>query len=140
MIRSLSIFLVIYYFLGSVFLPQGNFSVLPNLSEMYAHCKATEDKDMDLVDFITDHLVNFDGIFDDHDHGDEQKPHSPLTVNLLKSALDIYFLKFTEYVFVEFLQREIKLNDYLSCFYKSDFKLLIFRPPILYFIFGAKDL
>ena len=44
---------------------------------MYRHCKATEDKDMTPLDFITDHLVNIDGIFDKHDNGDEQKSHEP---------------------------------------------------------------
>lgn len=29
-------------------------------------------------DFITDHLVNIDGLFDKHENGDEQKPHTPI--------------------------------------------------------------
>ena len=41
---------------------------------MYKHCKSTEDKDMTPLDFITDHLINIDGIFDKHDNEDEQKP------------------------------------------------------------------
>ena len=55
----------------------GNFSTLADLPDMYRHCKTTEDKDMGLLDFFTDHLLDIDGVFDHHDNGDEQKPHSP---------------------------------------------------------------
>ena len=48
---------------------------------MYQHCKATEDKDMTPVDFITDHLLNIDGLFDKHENGDPQKPHHPIQNN-----------------------------------------------------------
>ena len=46
----------------------GDFSMLNELPEMYSHCKATEDKDMTPLDFITDHLVNIDGLFDKHEN------------------------------------------------------------------------
>ena len=29
-------------------------------------------------DFIKDHLINIDGLFDKHEDGDDQKPHSPI--------------------------------------------------------------
>ena len=50
--------------------------MLNEIPEMYHHCKSTEDKDMTPLDFITDHLVNIDGLFDKHENGDEQKPHT----------------------------------------------------------------
>lgn len=75
--RFISIFLLIYYTFGSLILPEGNFSFLTELPKMYAHCKEFEDKDMNFIDFITDHLINIDGLFDAHNNGDEQKPHSP---------------------------------------------------------------
>lgn len=75
--KGLSIFLLIYYALGTLILPKGNFSILPDLPKMYAHCKSTEHHDMNPFDFITDHLINIDGFFDAHDNGDEQKPHQP---------------------------------------------------------------
>jgi hypothetical protein len=71
-----SIFLV-YWTLGMFLLPKGDFSALKDLHEQFKHCKETEDKDMTVVDFITDHLINIDGIFDKHNKGDEQKPHTP---------------------------------------------------------------
>ena len=33
------------------------------------------------MDFITDHLLNLDGMFDKHVHGDPQKPHNPSLVH-----------------------------------------------------------
>jgi len=70
-------FFLVFYGLGSFILPSGDFQLLKDLPCAYQHCKATEHSDMTPLDFITDHLLNFDTIFDDHDHGDEQKPHTP---------------------------------------------------------------
>lgn len=70
-------FIAIYYLLGNLLLPMGDFSAIVDLPAMYNHCKATEDKDLGPLDFITDHLINIDGLFDDHAHGDPQKPHTP---------------------------------------------------------------
>lgn len=75
--RLFSIFLSFYFFFGVSFLPYGDFSTIEKLPECYAHCKATEDNDMTPVDFITDHLINVDCLFDKHDNGDHQKPHQP---------------------------------------------------------------
>lgn len=63
---------------------------------MYHHCKATEDKDMSSIDFLTDHLLNIDGIFDKHDNGDEQKPHqTPSSQHHVQSNL--YFANFNSF-------------------------------------------
>ncbi len=61
---------------GIAFLPQGDFSVMPDLPKMYQHCKLTEDADLNLMDFVTDHLLDINGSFDKHDFGDAQKRHS----------------------------------------------------------------
>lgn len=70
-------FFLVFYTSGSLLLPSGDFSVLKDISCAYHHCKTTEHNDMTALDFITDHLLNFDIIFDDHDDGDDQKPHTP---------------------------------------------------------------
>jgi len=64
-----------YFLLGAVCLPGGNFALVGQLPKMYAECKAHEDKDMNLIDFVTDHLICIDAIFDSHQGNDEQKPH-----------------------------------------------------------------
>ena len=76
----LCIFLV-YWAFGMFALPNMNFSALQDIPEQYMHCKETEDKDLTVIDFITDHLINIDCIFDKHDNGDDQKPHKPFQYN-----------------------------------------------------------
>ena len=71
-----------------------DFSVLKDIPEIYSHCKATEDKDMAPLDFITDHLVNIDGIFDHHDNGDDQKPHAPSQSRHLEHPTFFYIASF----------------------------------------------
>ncbi|MBK8586688.1 MAG: hypothetical protein IPN88_15185, partial [Bacteroidetes bacterium] len=58
---------------------------------MYQHCQATEDKDMTPLDFVTDHLINIDGLFDKHSNGDEQKPHSPIQNRHISQILAFQF-------------------------------------------------
>ena len=65
--KLFSILTLVYYSIGSLILPASDFSIIPELPQMYEHCKATEDKDMNFSDFITDHLLNIDGIFDQHE-------------------------------------------------------------------------
>jgi len=79
--ESISSLLLFYYLFGTFCLPIGDFSSITMLPEMYIHCKQTEDKDMTPLDFVTDHLVNIDALFDQHSNGDEQKPHSPVRVH-----------------------------------------------------------
>ena len=61
---------------------------------MYAHCKTTEDKDLSVLDFISDHLINIDGLFDAHNNGDHQKPHKPFNFNHLSNGTEGSFIKF----------------------------------------------
>lgn len=108
----------------------GDFAMLQHLPDMYRHCKATEDKDMTPLDFITDHLINFDGLFDKHDHGDEQKPHAPIhtqhhgqsQVTLISSfAFAITPIQSSE-VKPLFAKIHVAVSDYI---------FTIFRPPIV---------
>lgn len=78
MIKAFNILFLVFYALGTIFLPLGDFATLQDIPAMYKHCKATEDKDMTVFDFVTDHLINIDGVFDKHNNGDKQKPHSPI--------------------------------------------------------------
>ena len=70
--------------------------MLNEIPEMYHHCKSTEDKDMTPLDFITDHLVNIDGLFDKHENGDEQKPHTPIQ-NVHHGQTTISFITYYEF-------------------------------------------
>src|SRR5437868_5797201 len=98
----------------------GDFSALKDLPGMYRHCKATEDKDMTPLDFLTDHLVNIDGIFDKHDHGDAQRPHNPPPTNY--APMQIFCLMtFSHVNFIKPLE-EVELTiNYTDNYCNSDF-------------------
>jgi hypothetical protein len=79
--RLISFLLLTIAMIGALLLPGGDASLLRDLPAMYAHCKATEDKDLTPLDFITDHLTCFDALLDTHPPGDEQRPHAPAPTN-----------------------------------------------------------
>ncbi len=124
--------LITFYSLGTIFLPMSDFSVIGNLPKMYAHCKATEDKDMTPFDFVTDHLINIDSLFDKHDKGDEQKPHKNNDCTINHSTT--YF--FQEINTIEFksikllISSTVLIPDYENSLYFHNPIFSIFRPPI----------
>ena len=127
--RQLTAILALVYFsFGTLCLPQGNFSGMSDLPEMYRHCKTYEDRDMTPLDFITDHLVNVDGIFDSHDRGDEQKPHNPFTFHDLSQQLASDLNQSRIVLPNHTLQAEIK-SGYAEPLCPSDYISQIFRPP-----------
>ena len=131
MFRQITALLILSYFaFGTFCLPQGNFSTIIELPAMYQHCKATEDKDMTPLDFITDHLINIDCLFDNHTNGDQQKPHSPYS-----------FHQVTQQIFFTYFQIKLSFNNYTELFSTKLFSFdrflpteyisKIFRPPII---------
>ena len=123
--------LLFYYTLGTLCLPMGDFSILPSLPKMYQHCKATEDRDMTPLDFVTDHLINIDGIFDSHENGDDQKPHQPFqyhnsVVQLFTPAAQEFAIPATLSHFEERKTAGIPADKHCI----SDYTSKKFRPPI----------
>jgi hypothetical protein len=116
-----------YYSLGTILLPNADFSFLSNLSQHYSHCLSTEDQDMDALEFITDHLINIDGIFDKHEGDDDQKPHKPFlskTNTLLVLPMpEIYSLQ----LIIEH-PKKTQVVQYANL-YKFLFSKDIFHPP-----------
>lgn len=96
---------------------------------MYRHCKATEDKDLTPFDFVTDHLINIDGLFDQHKNGDEQKPHSPIQ-NLHNGYVIFAFIPIFPVSLRQFHMFEVRLMTHLIDFTPSDYVTKLFRPPI----------
>lgn len=119
---------LVYYSIGSLVLPASDFSIIPELPQLYSHCKATEDKDMNFADFITDHLINIDGIFDQHKNGDEQKPHKNQ-----EHQINSTFVFLPSQVSIPLTTKittspdKIQFADTKYCF---DFVGNVFRPPI----------
>lgn len=126
----LSLFLS-YWAFGMLLLPMGDFSLLRDLTQEYRNCKETEDKDMTWVDFISDHLINIDSIFDRHDNGDKQKPHTPIhyaqhnTVFPFEISHKIIVVKATVFKGMSATLNYEKNNNY---FY--NYSTPIFHPPL----------
>lgn len=127
------ILLFLYYSIGTFFLPMSNFSILSNLPKMYEHCKETEDKDMTVIDFITDHLLNIDSVFDKHENGDQQKPHKNIDLNIHHTICQI-FQEIKTFDFKNpksFVTNHIKTFNYENSNYSYNYIYSIFRPPIV---------
>ena len=123
------LFLLVFYSLGTICLPLGDFSVLADLPQMYKHCKSVEDKDMTPIEFVTDHLLNVDGMFDCHASGDAQKPHQPLQHNHPTQTV-CSFIATYNITYTEIIERKIEPTLYKIDFTLSDYTVTIFRPPI----------
>lgn len=107
----------------------GDFAALVDLPDMYLHCKATEDKDMTPFDFITDHLINIDGIFDKHDNGDEQKPHNPPPFQH-HGQVNFAYITYYELTFNQSHLVNEKVQWRNDDFILSEYIIKIFHPPI----------
>ena len=82
------------------------------------------------IDFITDHLVNIDGLFDKHENGDEQKPHTPIQ-NHHQGQTTVSFIAYFAFSITQFQHVEIKPLIPSVNFLPSDYITKIFRPPIV---------
>lgn len=127
--KILSITLVVYYLIGLIVLPNGNFAAMQDLPEMYSHCKSVKDQDMTVGDFFTDHVLNIDGVFDKHDHGDEQKPHEPLQ-NQEQVTNFLYCLFSHTFSLNQFFFDKETPASLVSNFIPSEYITKLFRPPI----------
>ena len=130
MIRFTSILLLLYYSFGIFCLPEGDFAVIAELPTMYQHCKATEDKDMTSLDFITDHLINIDCFFDQHLNGDQQKPHTPMSYRTSFKPL-VYISEPIHIAFKKPITYKKRIQLHTTDFYLYDFNSNILKPPIV---------
>lgn len=128
-------FFIAFYSLGTIFLPLSDFSLIKDLPAMYNQCKTTEDKDMTVVDFMTDHLINLDCVFDEHTNEDKQKPHKPFNNNkhqtLYKILSENSFFKTGDEGFIKNI-KSTKINNFKNNLYFYSLIFSIFHPPIIY--------
>ena len=128
-LRSVFVGMVLFYYvLGTLFLPSGDFSSLSDLPTMYQHCKQSEHHDMNVFDFVSDHLINIDGLFDDHQDGDDQRPHQNFPIHHSGTITFVYpeSIQFSNRLFpISTIQ---KFTDYSSSFSEKHHGG-IFQPP-----------
>ena len=100
---------------------------------MYNNCKEYEHHDMTPLDFITDHLINIDGLFDKHDNGDEQKPHKNIDFTFSNFTATLFFQEVNTFEFKSIkvtIENSIVISNYKKAIYTFNHTLSIFRPPI----------
>ena len=116
--------------MGNLLLPLGDFSALSQLPDMYHHCKTVEDPDMNLADFVTEHLLNLGEIFEENDEPDEHElPHSPIPFHNTASVI-AYDVNRTEIIAFETKQATIiNLPEYHSPYFSRLNTHKIFQPP-----------
>lgn len=85
---------------------------------------------MTAIDFVTDHLLNIDSIFDKHEKGDEQKPHQPKPTKHQVQTI-VSFVTYFTMTLVHFHSDVEKLPNFTENFLPSDYITKIFRPPIV---------
>lgn len=116
-----------YYGSGILFLPLGNFALLPEIPMLYSYCQETQDKDMMPWDFITDHLLCLDRLVDAHDNGDEQKPHHfpPFQTDVahVMTCMPIVWVWLTD------IAHPIEHTPCIPAMYLATYNGELFRPP-----------
>lgn len=132
MVKTFNILILTFYSFGTLILPLGDFSTLQDIPEMYKHCKASEDRDMTVFDFVTDHLINIDGIFDKHNNGDQQKPHSPNQSHHVPQVITFQTISFISFVAkINYQTEKIVFAFRSDNSFSSEYITTIFRPPIV---------
>ena len=81
-------------------------------------------------DFFTDHLVNIDGVFDKHENGDEQKPHTP-TPTQFHGQMQIPLTTYFTFSIITFHPTEVKPTIPIVNSIQSNYISKILRPPIV---------
>ncbi len=115
-------------------MPMGDFSVIAELPGMYKCCKATEDKDLNVLEFFTEHVSGMGQLLEGIEHDEEQdeandKPHIPVQfhfqqMQLVCIASDV---KTSATYPVHQLIIPIPVEEKM---YRADYISNIFRPPI----------
>jgi len=127
--KLFGIVLLFYFVSGTLLLPQGDFSTLPDLPKMYAHCKETEDHDLNIPDFISEHLFMMDDLLGEQPEPDD-KPHQPVQFHHKYSPVTIALRQVLAFVEPPIVLKRHQANV-TDDVYLSDYPTSVFRPPIL---------
>ena len=116
----------------------GDFAMLKDLPEMFRHCKATEDKDLNVFEFLTEHVSPIGQLIEGAEHEQEEdgdKPHEPIqSINCgqtIAFVISQFAFSITQFYHIDVKQHPIH-ND---TFFPSDYISKIFRPPIVAWVF-----
>ena len=107
--------------------------MIKDLPKMYQHCKETEEPDLTAFDFITDHLIDFDAIFEEKHQNNKEKPHQSNTN--LQTSFSVQ-LNTPQQIFVakekqQFCNVETVHYSNYAVNYTYTFSSTIFHPPLV---------
>lgn len=109
-----------------------DFSMVQDLPQMYQHCKETEDPNLSLLDFFTEHLVDFDEIFEKHEDDKSEKPHQSQTHQITSYCVQLITPHQT-FIAKQFNYKNISVKEY--CNYQNNYSFIfngeILHPPIV---------
>jgi len=124
--------LLSFYTLGTLLCPLGDFAYLDHLPEMYAQC-AGEDPDMDVADFIFEHMMNLEDVMNHFENETEEheKPHQPfqqvqLTQQIIAITAPVRFEPVLKQVS---LYEKVAYPAYNEQFMPSSYLSEVFHPP-----------
>ena len=111
--------------------PMCDFSMIKDVPKMYQHCKETEDKDLTVLDFITDHLIDVDCFFESDDKNDEPKSHQSNSNH--QPTCTVQLASQTQAILIEkqvFVEITTSINAHYLNNYSFTHLFCVFRPPI----------
>lgn len=128
--RYTSLVLALYFFLGSVLLPLGDFSLLRDIPKMYqVYTQIDEPEDIGVVDFVVDYLLNGEEFFEHYEN--EKRGFDPTPVQFQHQAESMSIVLFqTEFLPVKEAPVSIPENGLYHSFSTSDYQDEILRPPM----------
>jgi len=115
-------------------LPMGDFAMLKYLPEMFRHCKAKEDKDLNFFEFLTEHVSPIGQLIEGAEHEPEvdgEKRHEPIqSINCgqtIAFVISEFAFSITQFYHIDVKQHLIHKDT----FFASEYISKIFRPPIV---------
>lgn len=112
----------------------GDFSIVPDLPSMFRHCRATEDRDLNVFEFFTIHVSGVGQLIEGLQHftPDEpgDKPHAPVQFTFQQQQIVaiVHQIQIPTVKPVAPVPNFSSGNDKSA--YTSDYFLSILRPPI----------
>lgn len=133
--RAAVILFLSFYLLGTFILPLGDFSAIKDLPDMYRHCRDTEDKDLTIWEFFTEHVSGIGTLIEGVEHEDEpdedgDKPHVPISVHYqqqIQVAQQLLETRIEKPLAVD----KTPLPPYTASIYISGYSASVFRPPMI---------
>lgn len=112
----------------------GDFAMLKDLPEMFRHCKATEDRDLNVFEFLTEHVSPIGQLIEGAEHEAEEdgdKPHEPIqSINC--GQITVFVISQFAFSITQFYHTNLKQHPiHNDTFFASDYISKIFHPPIV---------